>query len=215
MGQVSNTIRPSAMRTRLAAALGGVILACAAGSAFAQPANPPAPPEGHGAPMAGRPGPHPGENFRFGRQLLQALNLTDAQKAQLRAIAEKTRDETMPLHQQTRELHEQFQAELAKPQLDEKRISDLQTRELAMGDQIARRMSDARVQSAAVLTAEQRATLEKQFTDLRARFAKHMDNEAKNRGPQKERDAKDDRKQPRGGDLRDLGLLMPMMPPIR
>jgi protein CpxP len=96
---------------------------------------------------------------RGGDHLFRGLNLTDAQKAQVKAIHEKLREEAEALHEQMRGIHEQMRPLVEAAALDETAVRALLVREAAIATEL--KLIEARGQNAVfnVLTAEQKAKL--------------------------------------------------------
>ncbi|MDX2029678.1 MAG: Spy/CpxP family protein refolding chaperone [Blastocatellia bacterium] len=102
----------------------------------------------------GGPGGPRGGDHRF-----RELNLTDAQKAQVKAIHEKQREEAEALHEQMRGIHEQMRPLVEAAAFDEAAVRALLAKEAAIATEL--KLIEARGQNAVfnVLTAEQKATL--------------------------------------------------------
>ncbi len=105
---------------------------------------------GEGLPRKHFPGPEMVEH------MARALNLTDAQKTQIKAIFESARAASEPLHARMDEVHKQLEAATANGQFDEAQVR-------ALANQQAQIMADTIVEHErtkskiyAILTPEQR-----------------------------------------------------------
>jgi len=138
------------------AAIAGALLLATAVVVFSQ--NPPPRPDGPpGAPRGPGHGPHgPGGPGGFGP--LAGLNLTDAQKEQIKQIHESFAESTKALHDQMRALHEK-NADPISGNFDEAAIRS--AAESRARIQVELEVAHAKMMSqvANVLTAEQRAQM--------------------------------------------------------
>ena len=103
----------------------------------------------------GKRGGHMG--FGFGR----GIELTDAQKTQMRSIMESSREANAAVHQQLAELRRQSREAMKASQFDEARFRQLAQQEAALS--VEMKVSRARTMSTiynTVLTAEQRAKVD-------------------------------------------------------
>jgi len=145
----------------LAVAVAGLALV-AGGVSFAQNA-PPGPP----GPRFGRQaGPMAGPMGRF-----RGLDLTQAQRDQLKALADARRERGAPAAGKVRELSQALQAELFADAPDQGRIEQLKidlnlAQKQALDDRVA-----AELEMAAILTPEQRQRL-REGGAARGRFAR-------------------------------------------
>jgi periplasmic protein CpxP/Spy len=99
-------------------------------------------------------GPH--EGFMIERMLSGASNVTPAQREQIRQISKSARDDLRAQRETGRSLHERMRELLAQPNIDANAIEALRQQMLAQHDQASRRMTQAMVDAAKVLTPEQR-----------------------------------------------------------
>ena len=124
--------------------LAGVAALMVAGTVFAVAQG------GHGGPHGGGPGD-------MMEHMARALNLTDAQKTQVKAIMDAERAATEPSRAKVDEIHKQIQAATAEGQFDEAQIRALASQGAqAMADQMVEHIR-AHTKMLALLTPEQRA----------------------------------------------------------
>jgi len=108
-----------------------------------------------------------------GRHLDRALDevkATDAQRQQIRAIADQARTDVQALHEQGRKLHAEGLALWAAPKLDEQAIEAHRQKMNALRDQASARMAKAMLEAGKVLQPEQRAELVKHLQARQERF---------------------------------------------
>lgn len=114
-------------------------------------------PAGHRMGMEGPMGPGgPHDGHMIERMLSGASNVTQAQRDQIRQIAKAARDDLRSQRETGRTLHERMRDLLAQPNIDANAIEALRQQMLAQHDQTSRRMTQAMVDAAKVLTPEQR-----------------------------------------------------------
>ncbi|MDN3921863.1 Spy/CpxP family protein refolding chaperone [Roseateles violae] len=125
-------------------------------------------------PMRGGPG-GPGL-FDGGRieHLLDDVDASDAQRAQIRQIMQAARKDLQPQREAGRKLHEQGLALFAAPTIDANAFESLRQQTQALHEQVGKRMTQAMVEAARVLTPQQRATLAEKMKKRQARMAEHM-----------------------------------------
>jgi periplasmic protein CpxP/Spy len=150
-----------------------LLMAIAAAAAMGQVAWAQAP--GAGAPGSGpvhlahASGEHGGPG-RFGGaggwmmgrgldRVLDQVNATDAQKAQIRQIAEAARADLRAQMEQQRGLRERGMIAFSQPTVDARELEAVRTQVLAQSDAASRRMTQALVDVSRVLTPEQRVQL--------------------------------------------------------
>jgi len=107
--------------------------------------------------QGGPGGPHGGGPGDMMEHMSRALNLTDAQKAQVKAIMDAERAATESSHGKIEEIHKQIEATITSGQFDEAQVR-------ALAGQAAQIMTDEMVEHVrahakifALLTPEQRA----------------------------------------------------------
>lgn len=126
--------------------------------------------EGHGRRGFGRRG---GRDGGGGMRALERLNLTDAQRTQLRSIHEATRQRT---EAQRTELRQLFETRRDGGQL----TAEQQARAEQLRNELEAARASAHQQTLALLTAEQRAQLEQWQQERKERrrgMRRHGDNE--------------------------------------
>lgn len=159
-------------------ALGGLGLSVAHAQASAPRQCDMAGPDGCRHPgMEHRDGHHPDMFGPFGHgrmldRMLDDVKATDAQRTQIKQIAEAARQDMQKLHEAGRGLHEQTMQALTAPKVDEAAVESLRQQMLAQHDKASKRALQAMIDISRVLTPEQRATL-----------AQHMKERMKEHGP--------------------------------
>ncbi len=198
LNAVSRVAQASAGR-RVHVVVAGMVmtlLAAVAITASAQPAPPPpAPPPG--MPMDHGPGPgmhgmhggmHGGmhEGMMFGGSprmidhMLDGLGASDAQRNQIKQIAAAAGADMKAQRQAGRALRERAMQALTAPTVDTAAVEQVRMQMVQQHDQASRRMTQAMVDIARVLTPEQRAKVAERMKDHRARMderAKRMERE--------------------------------------
>lgn len=134
---------------RLAAA--GLVLALAGGAAQMAQAMPGGMGGHHGGPHAAGPMMH-------GR-LLQSVGATSEQQAKVHDIMKAARDDVRKLHDGAGDLRAQGAQLMAAPTIDARAVEALRQKRLALHDAVSKRMTQAMLDAAAVLTPEQRQKL--------------------------------------------------------
>jgi Spy/CpxP family protein refolding chaperone len=109
-----------------------------------------------GGPMMGGAFPMGGRGME---RMLKDLKATDAQRAQIKQIAEAARTDLGKLHADHGKLHEQALSLLTQPKIDTAATEKLRQQMLAHHDTVSKRMMTAMVEAAQVLTPEQRSQL--------------------------------------------------------
>ena len=171
--------RPAA--PALARALLGAAVLAAALSATAQ-AQPMAPQGGmHGGmhgegphrAMAHRMGPGQGGAAMLSDRALDAVGASADQKARIRDIMGKARDDLRQQHQADRALHEKMMGLVAAPQIDAAAAEDLRRQLNARRDEASKRQLQALLDAGAVLTPEQRQALAERGRKQRDMMERH------------------------------------------
>jgi Spy/CpxP family protein refolding chaperone len=108
------------------------------------------------------------------QHLLDEAKATDAQRTQIKAIADKAQTELKALHEEGRKLHEQGLDLWASPKLDAASAEAFRQQMLKHHDQVSQRMTQAMLDVGKVLTPEQRATLVKQMREHRVGMMDRM-----------------------------------------
>ena len=164
------------------------LLAAISVSAWAQPAPPPPPPPGmeggmgHG--MHGMHGAMGGQGMMFhgspehmGRMIdhmLDGLNASDAQRSQIKQIAVQAAADLKAQAASGRGLRQRGMQIFAAPTVDANAAEQLRQQMLQQHDQMSRRVTQAMVAVANVLTPEQRAKIGERMGDRQARMEERM-----------------------------------------
>ena len=151
----------------LVAVLGTVTL-----SAFAQPGGfgP-----GHGPGMHGG-GPGMGMMMpgRGIERMLDSVNATADQRAQIKQIAERAQADMLAQREAHRGLREQMAKLFAAPTVDANAVEALRQQMLQQHDAQSRRMTQAMVEASRVLTPEQRKLLADRMAQRRDMMERHL-----------------------------------------
>ncbi|HET9823584.1 MAG TPA: Spy/CpxP family protein refolding chaperone [Burkholderiaceae bacterium] len=163
-----------AASTVLVALLGSVAL-----SAFAQggPGPGPGPYGGPGMHAGPGMGGGPGMHMMAGRgleRMLDGVNASADQKAQIKQIAERTRAEMQAQRESHRALREQMAKAFAAPTVDANAIEALRQQMLQQHDAQSRRMTQAMVEASRVLTPEQRKQIVERMAARRDMMQRHL-----------------------------------------
>lgn len=137
------------------------VAAMAAGMSFAQaPANAPQqqPPAAHRMARRGR----------FHQRMMQALNLTDAQKQEAKTIFHQARETSKPVRQELRQNREALAAAVKAD--DTARIHELSAKRANLEARMIEVRSDAMAKFYTKLTPEQRAKAEQIHQQMKARW---------------------------------------------
>jgi Spy/CpxP family protein refolding chaperone len=180
MNAVLTTTNPrshAAARRGLKWLVAGMVLAISATvalSAWAQPG----PGGRHGGHMEGA-----GLFLGHGRgldRMLDSVNASDAQRAQIKQIAQQAAAELKGQREQHRALRERSLQIFTAPQVDAVAAESVRQQMVAQHDAASRRMLQAMLDISNVLTPDQRATLGQQIQQrqqqMRERMQQHMDN---------------------------------------
>lgn len=148
------------------------IAALAAGMAFAQ-TTPSAPAE-----------PHPGHSWaRRGamrQRMMQALNLTDAQKQQAKAIFQEARQNAQPLRDQLKQNHDALAA--AVKANDTAQIQSLTAKQGTLHGQMLDIRSEAMAKFYATLTPDQKAKADQIHQQIKSRMDQRRQQRKANKG---------------------------------
>jgi Spy/CpxP family protein refolding chaperone len=115
--------------------------------------------------------------------LLDGLNATDAQRAQIKQIAEQAAADLKRQHEAGRGLHERTLQLFTAPTVDAAAAESLRQQMLAQHDATSRRMLQAMLDVSRVLTPEQRAKLAEHVRQRHQRMQERMQ-ERMQRDPQ-------------------------------
>lgn len=89
-------------------------------------------------------------------RLLDQIQATEAQRAQLHKIQEAARSDLGPLHEKDRALHDQWLGLFTQPTVDAQAVEALRQKLVAQHDALTRRQAQAMLDASQVLTAAQR-----------------------------------------------------------
>jgi protein CpxP len=150
----------------LAAVLGTVTL-----SAWAQPGG-----FGHGGPGMHEGGPGMGMMMggRGLERMLDSINATAEQRAQIKQIADSARTDMLAQRDSGKGLREQMAKLFAAPTVDANAVEALRAQMMAQHDAQSRRMTQAMVEASRVLTPEQRKQLADRMAQRREMMQRHL-----------------------------------------
>lgn len=123
---------------------------------------------GHGMGMMGMEG-----GPRMMARLLDAVNATPEQRAQIKQLTDAAQADMRSQHDAGRKLHEQNQALFAQPTVDARAAEALRQQMLAQHDQASKRMLQLKLDVSRVLTPEQRKTLADRMAQRRSMMERH------------------------------------------
>ena len=121
----------------------------------------------------GGPGMMGGSPERMGRMIdhmLDGLNATDAQRAQIKQIFAQAATDLKGQGAAARDLHRKGMEVLTAPAVDANAAEQVRLQAMQLHDQMSRRMTQAMVAAASVLTPEQRAQFGAHLKDRQARM---------------------------------------------
>ena len=127
----------------------------------------------------GRGGHHGGQDGAGGmmdghvERMLETVDATKAQLAQIKQIMLAARTDLKAQHDGSRKLYAQSLALYAAPNIDAAAIEVLRQQTQAQHEVASKRMSQAMVEAARVLTPEQRAKFAEKMKQRQARMAEH------------------------------------------
>ena len=169
---ISNAARPAAQRglRRVLLATLVAVSSVTAMSAWAQPMM-----GGH----EGRGGMHGGHEGgggldRMFDHMLDGLNATEAQRAQIKQIATAAEADLKPQRDAGRALHEKQMQIFAAPTVDAAAAEAVRAQLSSQHDMTSRRMTQAMLDAAKVLTPEQRAKLGERMKQRQAQMQDRM-----------------------------------------
>ena len=196
---ISTTFQPAARLRVVLVGMTLTVLAAIGHTAWAQPAPPPGGPN-PGGPMAG--GPHPsgpmaggpgwghhdhgggmggmmfgGSPEHVGRavdHMLDGLDASDAQRTQIKQIAVAAASDLKAMAPAGRDLRQRGMQVFAAPNVDANAAEALRQQMLQQHDQASRRIQQAMLDVARVLTPEQRAKIAERLRDRQARMDERM-----------------------------------------
>ncbi len=184
---MASSFDPTASRVRvLLLGMALTLLAAISHSVGAQPAPPPAGMMGDGGPGMGRHmhGGMGGGGMMFGGSpermgrmidhMLDGLNATDAQRTQIKQIAAAAAADLKSQTQSGRALRQRGMQIFTAPAVDAAAAEQVRQQMLQQHDQMSRRVTQAMLDVARVLTPEQRAKIGERMRDRQARMEERM-----------------------------------------
>jgi protein CpxP len=123
-----------------------------------------------GAPEAGPAG---GFGARRLEHLLDKVGATASQRGQIEAIWAGLRPQLRSFHQQERSLHQQMSAALSAATINPATVEQLRQQAMGVANQMSATFTQGLVQTAQVLTPDQRKTAAAAIAEARARFHQH------------------------------------------
>lgn len=108
-----------------------------------------------------------------GERMLDSVGATADQKAQVRQIMQAAHKDMQAQHEGGRAMHEQMRKLLAAPNIDTRAVETLRQQMLAHHDGASKRMTQAMVDAAKVLTPEQRKHMSDRMAQRREMMQRH------------------------------------------
>jgi Spy/CpxP family protein refolding chaperone len=106
-------------------------------------------------------------------RLLDKVNATPSQRGQIEAIWNGLRPQLKSFHQQERTIHQQMAAALSAPTINPSTIEQLRQQSMSIANQMSSTFTQGVVQTAQVLTPDQRKTAAAVIAQARGRFHHH------------------------------------------
>jgi Spy/CpxP family protein refolding chaperone len=100
---------------------------------------------------------------------LADVDATEAQEKQIAGIMTTTMRELAPLREKHHEARKQAMEALSRPQVDRGALETIRAQEIALADQVSRRITQSLADAADVLTPPQRAKLAEKMQQRRHR----------------------------------------------
>ncbi len=130
---------------------------------------------GHGTMGAGMMIGSPERLGRMVDRMLDGLNATDQQRAQIKQIAEAAASDLRGQHEQQRALRERATQVFTAPTVDANAAEQVRQQMLAQHDARSKRMTAALIEVSRVLTPEQRAKVAERMAERQSRMKERMD----------------------------------------
>jgi Spy/CpxP family protein refolding chaperone len=118
-------------------------------------------------------GPAGGFGARRLERLLDKVNATASQRSQIEAIWNGLRPQLKSFHQQHQAVHQQIAAALSAPTINPATVEQLRKQAMGIADQLSSTFTQGLVQTAQVLTPDQRKTAAAAIAEARGRFQHH------------------------------------------
>jgi len=125
----------------------------------------------------GGPGMMGGSPERMGRmidRMLDGVNASDAQRAQIKQIVAQAAADLKGQSAAARDLRRRGMEVFTAPAVDANAAEQIRAQSMQLHDQMSRRMTQAMVAAASVLTPEQRAQIGTRLKDRHARMEQRM-----------------------------------------
>lgn len=122
---------------------------------------------------AAEAGPAGGFGARRLERLLDKVGATASQRGQIEAIWAGLRPQLRSFHQQERSIHQQMRAALSAPTINPATVEQLRQQAMGVANQMSATFTQGLVQTAQVLTPDQRQTAAAAIAEARARFHQH------------------------------------------
>ncbi len=124
----------------------------------------------HGGGMGG-PGMHGGG--RHMEHMLDGVNATEQQRAQIKTIMQAARTDLQAQRASGKALHEQMRAAFAAPTVDARVVESLRAQQQALHDAASKRMLQAKLDVSRVLTPEQRKLMAERMAKQQGMMERH------------------------------------------
>lgn len=135
----------------------------------------------------GKRGGHRGQRGGFGR-MAEKLNLTDAQKAQVKGIMEASHSKIQPLREASKANHQKMKAATANGQFDEAAVSAIAQEQATISAQMMVEKERVKSQMFQILTAEQKVQMQ-QFKEQMKDHFKNRKNGREKKAEQNDNDS--------------------------
>lgn len=170
------TRMPRSLRLRLPAALCALVLAVAAASVLAQPAQRGMHDQAgmHGQRHHGEPGGHGGFGAMLSARMLERVQATPEQRAQISKILEAARADLRAQRASAGNLRAQAAQVFSQPNVDAAAAEQVRQQMLAQHDRASQRMMQAMIEASRVLTPEQRLKLADELKRRRDMMERHQ-----------------------------------------
>ena len=118
-------------------------------------------------------GPAGGFGARRLERLLDKVNATASQRSQVEAIWSGLRPQLKSFHQQHQAVHQQIAAALSAPTINPATVEQLSKQAMGIADQLSSTFTQGLVQTAQILTPDQRTQAAAAIAAARGRFQHH------------------------------------------
>lgn len=190
---------------RWTAVSGAAVASVLAMSAWAQadPGPRAGPMGGHAGPMMAMAGGHGGHGGHWGHgghgdrggqggwlmgrgldRMLDAVNATEAQRTQIRQIAQSARADVQSQRATHRALRDRAMSAFVAPNVDAREVESIRQQMLAQHDATSKRLTQAMLDASRVLTPEQRAQLAERMKQRGERMQRRIEERQRPGAPQ-------------------------------